>query len=39
MDLTQSQNQYLTAQSNYFNAMLELLNANAKLSKLLTTNK
>ena len=39
MDLTQAQNQYLTAQSNYFNAMLELLNANAKLSKLLSTNK
>jgi len=39
MDLTQVQNQYLSAQSNYFNAMLELLNANAKLSKLLTTNK
>ena len=39
MDLTQAQNQFLTAQSNYFNAMLELLNANAKINKLLNTNK
>jgi len=39
MELTQSQNQYLTAQTSYFNAMLELLNANAKINKLLSTNK
>jgi outer membrane protein len=39
MELTQVQNQYLTTQSAYFNAMLELLSANAKLNKLLSTNK
>jgi len=34
MDLTNAQNQYLTAQSNYFNAIYSLLKAKNKLDKL-----
>jgi outer membrane protein len=34
-ELNQIQNQYLTTQSNYVNAMFELLNANQKLEKAL----
>jgi outer membrane protein len=37
-ELTQIQNQYLTTQSNYINAMFELLNANQKLEKALGIN-
>ena len=36
-ELNQIQNQYLTTQSNYINAMFEVLNANQKLSKALGT--
>lgn len=36
MELTQSQNQYLTAQSNYFNAALNLLNAQAKIERIVS---
>lgn len=35
LELTQAQSQYLTAQSNYFNAMYELLSARAKIEKML----
>jgi len=35
MELTQAHNQYLTAQGNYFNTSLELLNARSKLNKAL----
>jgi len=35
MELTQSQSQSLTAQSNYYNAMYELLAAKAKIEKML----
>jgi len=38
MELTQAQNQFLTTQSNYYNAVLSLFNAQAKLEKLLETN-
>ena len=34
--LTNSQNQYLTAQRNYFEAQLTLLNAKANLDRILT---
>jgi len=34
-ELNQIQNQYLTTQSNYINAMFELLNASQKLEKAL----
>jgi len=37
-DLTQVHNQYLTAQSNYFNKMIDLLKANSGLNKLLYKN-
>lgn len=37
MDISTAQNQFLTAQSNYYNAVLTLLNAKNKLDKL--TNK
>ena len=37
-ELNQIQNQYLTTQSNYINAMFELLNANQKLEKALGIN-
>lgn len=33
MELTQAHNQYLTTQGNYFNTILELLNAHSKLNK------
>lgn len=35
LDLTAAQNQYLTAQSNYFNALYALLSSKNKLEKLL----
>lgn len=35
MELTQAQSQYLTAQSNFYNAMYELLAAKAKMEKML----
>jgi outer membrane protein TolC len=35
MDLTTAQNQYLTTQGNYFNTILQLLNANSNLNKAL----
>jgi outer membrane protein TolC len=35
MELTQAQSQYLTAQSNFYNAMYELLTAKAKIEKML----
>ena len=35
IDLTQAQNQYLQSQSNYFTTTMELLNAKAKMEKLL----
>lgn len=34
-ELTQANSQYLTTQSNYYNALLELLNAKVKLDKVL----
>jgi len=34
-ELTQNQGQYLTAQSNYFNSMLKLLQSKAKLDRIL----
>ena len=34
LDLTQVQNQYLSTQSNYFRAMVEMLNAKAELERL-----
>lgn len=36
LELTQTQGQYLTSQSNYFNSVLSLLNAKAKLDRILT---
>jgi outer membrane protein len=38
-ELTQNQNQFLTAESNYYNSILSLLNAKAKLDRLLSINK
>jgi outer membrane protein len=38
-ELTQNQNQYLTAESNYYNSVLSLLNAKAKLDRILSVNK
>jgi outer membrane protein TolC len=38
MDLTQTQNQYLTAQANYYNSVVEFLNAKAALDRILSTN-
>lgn len=38
-ELTQNQNQYLTAESNYYNSVLALLNAKAKLDRILSTSK
>jgi len=35
IDLTQIQNQYLATQGNYFNVILQLLNANSNLNKAL----
>ncbi len=37
-ELTQNQNQFLTAESNYYNSVLSLLNAKAKLDRILTIN-
>jgi outer membrane protein TolC len=39
LDLTQVQNQYFQAQSNYFQAMVELLNSKAALEKILNNNQ
>jgi outer membrane protein len=38
-ELTQNQNQFLTAESNYYNSVLSLLNAKVKLDRILTSNK
>ena len=38
-ELTQNQNQFLTAESNYYNSVLSLLNAKAKLDRILSINK
>ena len=35
MDLTQAQNQYLTAQSNYYKALFDLLSSKNKLDRLI----
>jgi outer membrane protein len=37
IDLTQNQNQYLTAQGNYFNSVLSFLSARAALDRILST--
>jgi outer membrane protein len=37
-ELTQNQNQFLTAESNYYNSVLSILNAKAKLDRILTIN-
>ena len=37
-ELSQNQSQYLTSESNYYNSVLTLLNAKAKLDRLLTIN-
>lgn len=37
-ELTQNQNQFLTAESNYYNSVLSLLNAKAKLDRILSAN-
>jgi outer membrane protein len=39
MDLTQAQNQYLTTQTAYYSAVLDLLNAKAALEKLYESSK
>jgi outer membrane protein len=36
LDLTQAQNQYLTTETNYYLSLMDLLNAKAKIEKLLT---
>jgi outer membrane protein len=38
-ELTQNQNQYLTSESNYYNSVLSLLNAKAKLDRILGSNQ
>jgi outer membrane protein TolC len=38
-ELTQNQNQFLTAESNYYNSVLSLLNAKAKLDRILNISK
>lgn len=38
-ELTQNQNQFLTAESNYYNSVLSLLNAKAKLDRILSYSK
>ncbi len=38
-ELTQNQNQFLTTESNYYNSVLSLLNAKAKLDRILSSNK
>jgi outer membrane protein TolC len=37
-ELTQNQNQFLTTESNYYNSVLALLNAKAKLDRILSVN-
>ena len=37
-ELSQNQNQFLTAESNYYNSVLSLLNAKAKLDRNLSSN-
>jgi outer membrane protein len=37
-ELSQNQNQFLSAESNYYNSVLSLLNAKAKLDRILTSN-
>lgn len=39
IELTQNQNQLLTAESNYYNSVLSLLNAKAKLDRILNSSK
>jgi outer membrane protein TolC len=36
-ELTQNQNQFLTAESNYYNSVLSMLNAKAKLDRILSS--
>jgi outer membrane protein TolC len=38
-ELTQNQNQFLTTESNYYNSVLSLLNAKAKLDRILNSAK
>jgi len=38
-ELTQNQNQFLTAESNYYNSVLSLLNAKAKLDRILSNSE
>jgi outer membrane protein len=38
-ELTQSQNQFLTSETNYYNSVLTLLNAKAKLDRILSVSK
>ncbi len=38
-ELTQNQAQFLTAESNYYNSVLSLLNAKAKLDRILSSSK
>jgi outer membrane protein len=38
-ELTQNQAQYLVAESNYYNSVLSMLNAKAKLDRILSTSK
>jgi len=38
LELTQSQSQYLTAESNYYNSIISLLQAKAKMDRILATN-
>jgi outer membrane protein TolC len=38
-ELTQNQNQFLTAESNYYNSVLSLLNSKAKLDRILSVSK
>jgi outer membrane protein len=37
-ELSQNQTQFLTAESNYYNSVLSLLNAKAKLDRILSSN-
>jgi len=38
LELTQSQSQYLTSESNYYNSVISLLQAKAKMDRILATN-
>jgi outer membrane protein len=38
MDLTQAQNQYITNESNYYRALIELISAKSKLERILSSN-